>query len=80
MITILFNLFVESKIEGISFLSIDNAVKEFAESEDKDEIVDADTNKKPSEVLPDIFKSALNNDDITFELKTVGYIWPGCDL
>ena len=68
--------FIESKIEGISFLSIDNAVKEFAESEDKDEIVDADTNKKPSEVLPDIFKSALNNDDITFESKPLDISGP----
>ena len=46
---ILFN-FIESKIEGISFLSIDNA-RIFASSENTEEIVDADTNKKPSEVL-----------------------------
>ena len=45
------------------------AVKGFAETKDATEIVDADTNKKPSEVLPDIFKTALNNDDITFESK-----------
>lgn len=60
--------FIESKQDGISFLSIDNAVKEFAESK-QEEIVDADTNKKPSEVLPDIFKTALNDESITFESK-----------
>ena len=40
--------FIESKQDGISFLSIDNAVKEFAEVKTEEEIVDADTNKKPS--------------------------------
>ena len=68
--------FIESKIEGISFISIDNAIKEFATSENTDEIVDADTNKKPSEVLPDIFKTALNNDDITFESKPLDISGP----
>ena len=61
--------FIESKMDGISFLSIDNAIKEFATSENTEEIVDADTNKTPSEALPDIFKVALNNDEITFESK-----------
>ena len=68
--------FIESKIEGISFLSIDNAIKEFASSENTEEIVDADTNKKPSEVLPDIFKTALNNEDITFESKPMDISGP----
>ncbi len=68
--------FIESKHDGISFLSIDNAVKEFAETENATEIVDADTNKKPSEVLPDIFKTALNNDNITFESKPMDITSP----
>ncbi|MGA0241635.1 MAG: molecular chaperone HtpG [Candidatus Marinamargulisbacteria bacterium] len=61
--------FIESKYDGASFISIDNALKEFSVSKNNDEIVDADTNKTPSEILPDIFKSALNNDNITFEAK-----------
>ena len=61
--------FMESKQEGISFLSIENALKTFSVSDQTDEIVDADTNKTPSEVLPDIFKTALNDDNITFESK-----------
>tara|TARA_Y100001935_G_C17311120_1_gene516354 strand:+ start:5529 stop:7364 length:1836 start_codon:yes stop_codon:yes gene_type:complete len=68
--------FIESKIDGISFLSIDNAVKEFASSENTEEIVDADTNKKPSEILPEIFKEALGNDDITFESKPMDISGP----
>ena len=68
--------FIESKYDGISFLSIDNAVKEFAEDSNATEIVDADTNKKPSEVLPDIFKTALNNEDITFESKPMDMSTP----
>ena len=68
--------FIESKLDGVSFLSIDNAVKEFAASENTDEIVDADTNKTPSEMLPDIFKTALNNEHITFEAKPMDITGP----
>ena len=67
--------FIESKLDGISFLSVDNAIKEFASS-NTEEIVDADTNKKPSEVLPDIFKTALNNEHITFESKPLDISGP----
>ena len=72
--------FIESKLEGVSFLSIDNAVKEFAASDNTDEIVDADTNKTPSEMLPDIFKTALNNENITFEAKPLDITGPGSYL
>ena len=68
--------FIESKLDGVSFLSIDNAVKEFAASENTDEIVDADTTKTPSEMLPDIFKTALNNEHITFEAKPMDITGP----
>jgi molecular chaperone HtpG len=67
--------FMESKWDGISFLSVDNAINEFGGS-DVQEIVDADTNKTPSEVLPDIFKNALNNDAITFEAKPMAVSSP----
>lgn len=68
--------FIESKLDGISFLSVDNALKEFAASDKTDEIVDADTNKTPSEMLPDIFKTALNNEDISFEAKPMDISGP----
>ena len=64
-----FMQFLESKHDGIAFLSVDNALKEFSESDSETEVVDAETNKKPSEVLPDIFKEAVKNEDITFESK-----------
>lgn len=61
--------FIESKHDGISFLAVDNAIKKFSENASATEIVDADTNKKPSEVLPDLFKTALNTETFTFESK-----------